>query len=325
MGGGPVPHAPAHRARTPGRPVRALLVTPQDVTKFTPRLSPRAEQYEGTRLVFRIGPRSSSGSAFPIESGSDFAIGINLGIFDILEGGTRRGAFPLNENHWSNALAWLLDPAASHGTAAEFLAALAALLGATAHVDAGWSVQRETSYEVNERRRLIDIQLDFADRVTWFIENQIDPGYQDHAQISDQASLLGVEGVLIVIGPSESDDLLSEMSKVIAADARVRYVPWREIGRLCAEMAERTQRGPLVDVLLRGLGEYRGRREADPFARLIKALVEERGRESFYSDDCAVAFRKRYPESWAHWEAERPKATFREQQHDQSSNQPQTA
>ena len=53
-----------------------MLVTPQDVTKFTPRLSPRAEQYEGTRLVFRIGPRSSSGSAFPIESGSDFAIGI---------------------------------------------------------------------------------------------------------------------------------------------------------------------------------------------------------------------------------------------------------
>jgi hypothetical protein len=51
-----------------------MLVTPQDVTKFTPRLSPRAEQYKGTRLVFRIGPRSSSGSAFPIESGSDFAI-----------------------------------------------------------------------------------------------------------------------------------------------------------------------------------------------------------------------------------------------------------
>src|SRR6516165_1542159 len=72
MGGGPVQHAPAHRARTPGRPVRAMLVTPQEVTKFTPRLSPRAEQYEGTRLVFRIGPRSSSGSAFPIESGSDF-------------------------------------------------------------------------------------------------------------------------------------------------------------------------------------------------------------------------------------------------------------
>ena len=49
-----------------------MLVTPQDVTKFTPRLSPRAEHYEGTRLVFRICPRSSSGSAFPIESGADF-------------------------------------------------------------------------------------------------------------------------------------------------------------------------------------------------------------------------------------------------------------
>ena len=36
-----------------------MLVTPQDVTKFTPRLSPRAEQCEGTRLVLRIGPRSS--------------------------------------------------------------------------------------------------------------------------------------------------------------------------------------------------------------------------------------------------------------------------
>ena len=58
-----------------------MLATPQDVTKFTPRLSPRAEQYEGTRLVFRIGPRSSSGSAFPIESGSDFPIGIKRPTF----------------------------------------------------------------------------------------------------------------------------------------------------------------------------------------------------------------------------------------------------
>jgi hypothetical protein len=49
-----------------------MLVTPHDVTNFTPRLSPRAEQYEGMRLVFRICPRSSNGSAFPIESGSDF-------------------------------------------------------------------------------------------------------------------------------------------------------------------------------------------------------------------------------------------------------------
>jgi hypothetical protein len=60
-----------------------MLVTPQDVTKFTPRLSPRAEQYEGTRLVFRIGPRSSSGSAFPIESGSDFPIGIRQRIAQV--------------------------------------------------------------------------------------------------------------------------------------------------------------------------------------------------------------------------------------------------
>ena len=55
-----------------------MLVTPDDVTNSTPRLSPRAEQYKGMRLVFRIGPRSSSGSAFPIESGSDYAIGITV-------------------------------------------------------------------------------------------------------------------------------------------------------------------------------------------------------------------------------------------------------
>jgi hypothetical protein len=58
-----------------------MLATPHDVTDFTPCLSPRAEQYEGVRLVFRIRPRSSSGSAFPIESGSDFAIGIILIVF----------------------------------------------------------------------------------------------------------------------------------------------------------------------------------------------------------------------------------------------------
>jgi hypothetical protein len=57
-----------------------MLVTPHDVTNFTPRLSPRAEQHEGVRPVFRIYPRSPSGSAFPIESGSDFAIGFNDGV-----------------------------------------------------------------------------------------------------------------------------------------------------------------------------------------------------------------------------------------------------
>jgi hypothetical protein len=56
IGGGPVHHAPVHRTRTPGRPVRAMLATPHGVTNFTPRLSPRAEQYEGLRLVFRIPP-----------------------------------------------------------------------------------------------------------------------------------------------------------------------------------------------------------------------------------------------------------------------------
>jgi hypothetical protein len=56
-----------------------MLATPHDVTNFTPRLSPRAERREGTRLASRICPGSSDGSAFAIESGSDFGFSRNLG------------------------------------------------------------------------------------------------------------------------------------------------------------------------------------------------------------------------------------------------------
>ena len=66
------PGSPSSNA-WPARPCHARHATGCDQVHSAPFT---AEQYEGTRLVFRIGPRSSSGSAFPIESGSDFAIGI---------------------------------------------------------------------------------------------------------------------------------------------------------------------------------------------------------------------------------------------------------
>jgi hypothetical protein len=144
--------------------------------------------------------------------------------------------------------------------------------------------------------RLIDVQLDFADGRRWFIENKIDPGYQDHLQILDQARLLTERGHLILIAPSALEDLLPEMAGVIDADPRIRYVPWREIGRICQALADRSQRGPLVEVLLRGVGGYQGRQEADPFIRLIKVLIEERSWVSIYADDCEAAFRQRFPQ-----------------------------
>jgi hypothetical protein len=229
-----------------------------------------------------------------------------LGIFDILEGRSRRGAYPLNENHWSNALAWLLDPTACHGVERDFLVALAEISRLQIPPDASWGVERETYYEVEGAARRIDIQLDFTDGASWFIENKIDPGYQDHLQILHQSSLLSDRGFLILITPSEPADLLPELAAVIDADPRIRHVPWREVGRICQDLADRSPHPPLMDVLLRGLGGYRGRQEADPFIRLIKALIEERAWASFYPDDCETAFRERYPEVWAHWEAERP-------------------
>jgi hypothetical protein len=73
-----------------------MLVTPHDVTNSSPRLSPRAEQYDGMRLVFRICPGSSSGSAFPIESGSDYAIGIKQ---ERAANATRDAVVPPGQGH----------------------------------------------------------------------------------------------------------------------------------------------------------------------------------------------------------------------------------
>ena len=53
------------------------------------------------------------------------AVGQEAGIFDVLEGTPPTGVFPLNENHWSNVLAWLLSKQTNPATADVFLETLA--------------------------------------------------------------------------------------------------------------------------------------------------------------------------------------------------------
>jgi hypothetical protein len=62
------------------------------------------------RLVFRIGPRSSSGSAFPIETGSDFgspALSMKTGL---LRSGTTKKPLE-NEDCGTGRRPWIIESA----------------------------------------------------------------------------------------------------------------------------------------------------------------------------------------------------------------------
>ncbi len=230
------------------------------------------------------------------------ALGQEAGIFDVLEGTTPTGIFPLNENHWSNVLAWLLSKQTSPATADDFLGALAALAEVGVPEWDTWEVLREV--KLSERRR-IDLRLQFGDKSRWLIETKVDPSYQDQWQVSDEAAVLGANDYLIIVGPVGIDDLSTEMVSVIRSDARIRLVPWRALADRCEQMVGISSLGTVARCVLYGIARYWRKESGPAFDRRVKTIVAENGWDAFYPDDFKQAFIDRFPDVWEQSVAQR--------------------
>jgi|LSQX01.1.fsa_nt_gb hypothetical protein len=230
------------------------------------------------------------------------AVGQEAGIFDVLEGTPPTGVFPLNENHWSNVLAWLLSKQTNPATADVFLETLAALAEVGVPESDTWEVLREA--KISERRR-IDILLQFGDKSRWLIETKVDPSYQDQWQVSDEAAVLGANDYLVIVGPVGLDDLSTEMVSVIRSDARIRLVLWRDLADRCEQMLGLSSLGMVSRCVLYGMARYWRKESGPAFDGMVKTIVAENGWETFYPDDFKQAFIARFPDVWEQSVAQR--------------------
>src|ERR1700733_13252664 len=119
-------------------------------------------------------------------------------LFDVVERRGSGGFFPLNENHWSNALAWLLE---SQGDDSVGRSLLASLVPSYAGSES-WKTDREPGFEIEDRIRFIDILVSFSNGRRCFIEVKIDRAYQDRSQVSDQLRLLSEGDYFTLLAPS---------------------------------------------------------------------------------------------------------------------------
>lgn len=221
------------------------------------------------------------------------------GLFDVLEGSSSRGAFPLNENNWTNVVAWLLDPRSNTATAPELLTALGTLAGIGTEESAEWTVERET--QLADRRR-IDIRLVFTDRTRWLIEVKIDPMYQDADQIAAEARSLREGDYLILLAPRGTSDLLGPLAAMIAGNDAIRAVRWVDLANEWQRLQTTTPEGPpLPSLLIEGLARYWGRERGPIFDNMVRTIVEEQGWRLFYPDEFRDVFVARFPDVWDEW------------------------
>lgn len=214
-------------------------------------------------------------------------------IFTILERRSEPGAFPLNENHWSNLIAWLLDNKYTRKTTLE-------LLAPESPTDIQFTVDRESKHVVNGRVRFIDIEVNFENESRLFVEVKIDPSYQDQLQIDDQLSLLGSHDFFLLLAPFD-------LGRMISTDAAPtsKALTWKRFTEDLS-LAVDDQSAPITQLLVEGMADYWSKFTGTPFEQMVVTIIEEQEWTTFYPDEFKEVFIERFKEVWATWIEERP-------------------
>lgn len=219
--------------------------------------------------------------------------------FNILERRNQGGFYPLNENHWSNILAWLLTRQSVRHPLLELLSPGAAKLN--------WTVEREIEYAVGTRKRRIDIHLTSNGGERLFIEVKIDPGYQDQEQIADQLSVLKPHERFVFVAPLDLTSNLSVIMTTTDGDVLTTAVTWRSIAEWCNDtLSKGNGLEPIERSILKEVATYWSQTVTTPFEQMVMTILEEQDWTAFYPDDFKEAFIRRFPEVWASWVAEKP-------------------
>jgi hypothetical protein len=214
-------------------------------------------------------------------------------MFQILERRNEPGGYPLNENHWSNVVAWLLEQG-------ELNKSLLRLLSPQSPSEVPFTVSRETKYSLESRDRYIDIEVKFENGSALFVEIKIDPSYQDQKQIDDQLSLLGNEDHFTLLAPLD----LSRMVPT-SATPNSNVLTWKSFTtELLACLDDKSP--SLARHLIGGMAEYWKQFSGTPFEQMVMTIIEEQKWKTFYPDDFKAVFVVRFKEVWELWVEERP-------------------
>ena len=214
-------------------------------------------------------------------------------IFQILERRSQPGAYPLNENHWSNLIAWLLEQEDTRESALQILAPLAPS-------DVPFTMARETKYSLEDRDRYIDIEVMFENGSRLFVEVKIDPTYQDQQQINDQLSLLSPKDHFSLLAPLD----LSHMVRSTAAP-NTNVLTWKQFTEnLRGDLSESSP--SLLRLFVEGMADYWSKSTGTPFEQMVMTIIEEQNWTTFYPDDFKAVFVVRFKDVWESWTKNRP-------------------
>lgn len=223
-------------------------------------------------------------------------------IFQILQRNGQPGYFPLNENHWSNLLAWLLTHRDHESLSHSLLETIAPGWGTLQT----WSVDREVEYITENQKRQIDIQITDDSGLRLFIEVKIDPTYQDRQQIADQLSLLQNDECFVILAPLDLSSFLAEINASCECHASTKAITWHSLTKWCHDQKDHDEVTALERVVLDGIESHWGNSMTAPFEHLVQIIIKEQGWTTFYPDDFKEVFLERFPEVWGDWVAEKP-------------------
>jgi len=209
----------------------------------------------------------------------------------------------LAEEHFSNILAWLLDPEAGHGFGGRIVEALLDSAEITEGLGTPSWIGREVEFAGERMKRRADILISFAEGTPKMaVEVKTDRAYEDPAQIRDYRRWpeLGESGYLVFLCPRKESLLLSETREALR-HPRNRHVTWSAFLNTAAAddvLREGTELGRTV---VAGLGAHFERLERTDFKWMAEQILEDTEWTEFYPDDFKDEFRKRYENIYQEW------------------------
>ena len=235
-------------------------------------------------------------------------------ILFVMRGGYRsrilnkRGSRKLREGHFSNILAWLLDPEGDHGFGAQILKALLKAAGLPHPAESLVQIAREDNFPGRAQRRSADLVLRFDSAPVVAIEVKTESGKEVPSQLEDYMKhwVIDSGGYVILLCPQDVTCLSDEMQETLARYSAMKQVTWLhflETARACEHPKNASEVGEAVlqslwNHFLRGGGpmkqvtwEYtEGTRSLKSLLAMIRAAVKSEGlarqaRKNVYEDD----------------------------------------
>ncbi|WP_309710685.1 hypothetical protein [Armatimonas sp.] len=213
---------------------------------------------------------------------------------------------PLTERHWSNLIAWVLDPLVHSGQSlAPRVTGLLELAEVSGQIGSIEKVERERPVTNQQNARIIDLDLHFTSGCKVWIENKVDRSYEDSRQLEEERNALGPDDHLILLCPRGMSLLQQRTREVLLSDPRLHHIRWLDLaGRWRLSLPGLASNSREFQII-QTMADYWERRAQGDFLWQVETIVEEYGWSRFYPDDFKAAFCQRFADVYQSWVVER--------------------